>query len=52
MQLHDLVYPFWHTGDKTIGIIVRTYNNRTSVFDVFANGKVYMIPKHRLVLAW
>ena len=52
MQLNDLVYPFWDTGDKTIGMIVRTYNNGTSVFDVFANGKVYMITKHRLVLAW
>ena len=52
MKLGDLVYPFWQSGDKSIGMIVHTYNNKNSVFDVFVNGKVFMFPKHRLVLAW
>ena len=53
MKLSDLVYPFYRDGDTiTIGMIVETYNNRTSVYNIFVNGRVYIIPKHKLVLAW
>ena len=52
MQLNDLVYPFLEYGDKSIGMIVETYNNRTSVYNVLVNGKVYVVPKHKLILAW
>ena len=52
MKLGDLVYPFLGHGDKSIGMIVETYNNRTSAYNVLVNGTVYVIPKHKLVLAW
>ena len=51
MKLGDLVYPFLEYGDKSIGMIVETYNNRTSVYNVLVNGNVYVVPKHKLVLA-
>ena len=51
MQLNDLVYPFLEYGDKSIGMIVETYNNRTSVYNVLVKGKVYVVPKHKLILA-
>ena len=51
MQLNDLVYPFLEYGDKSIGMIVETYNNRNSVYNVLVKGKVYVVPKHKLVLA-
>ena len=51
MQLNDLVYPFLEYGDKSIGMIVETYNNRTSVYNVLVNGNVYVVPKYKLVLA-
>ena len=51
MKLGDLVYPFWQYGDKCIGMIVCTYNNRCSVYNVFVEGKVLIVPKHKLVLA-
>ena len=52
MQLHDIVYPFLEYDDKSIGMIVETYNNRTSVYNVLVKGKVYVVPKHKLILAW
>ena len=52
MKKGDLVYPFWGYGDRTIGIIVETYNDKTSVYNVFVNQKVFVIPKYKLVLAW
>ena len=52
MQLHDIVYPFLEYNDKSIGMIVETYNNRTSVYNVLVKGKVYVVPKHKLILAW
>ena len=51
MQLNDLVYPFLEYGDKSIGMIVETYNNRNSVYNVLVKGKVYVVPKHKLILA-
>ena len=51
MQLNDLVYPFLEYNDKSIGMIVETYNNRNSVYNVLVKGKVYVVPKHKLVLA-
>ncbi len=51
MQLNDLVYPFlMEYGDKSIGMIVETYNNRTSVYNVLVNGNVYVVAKHKLIL--
>ena len=50
MNLGDLVYPFWEHNDKSIGLIIKTYNNRISVYNVFAKGKVYVVPKHKLIL--
>ena len=52
MQLNDLVYPFLEYDDMSIGMIVETYNNRTSVYNVLVKGKVYVVPKHKLILAW
>ena len=52
MQLHDIVYPFLEYDDKSVGMIVETYNNRTSVYNVLVKGKVYIVPKHKLILAW
>ena len=52
MQLHDIVYPFLEYDDKSVGMIVETYNNRTSVYNVLVKGKVYVVPKHKLILAW
>tara|TARA_B100000674_G_scaffold486172_1_gene494223 strand:+ start:812 stop:985 length:174 start_codon:yes stop_codon:yes gene_type:complete len=49
--LNDLVYPFLEYNDKSIGMIVETYNNRNSVYNVLVKGKVYVVPKHKLVLA-
>jgi hypothetical protein len=50
VQLNDLVYPFLEYGDKSIGMIVETYNNRTSVYNVLVNGNVYVVAKHKLIL--
>ena len=50
MKLGDLVYPFLEYGDKSIGMIVETYNNRTSVYNVLVNGNVYVVSKHKLIL--
>ena len=50
MQLNDLVYPFLEYGDKSIGMIVETYNNRCSVYNVLVDGKVYVVAKHKLIL--
>ena len=52
MQLGDIVYPFLQYNDKSIGMIIETYNNRTSVYNVLVNGRVYVVPKHKLILAW
>ena len=52
MKLGDIVYPFLEYGDKSIGMIVETYNNRTSVYNVLVNGTVYVVAKHKLILAW
>ena len=52
MKLGDIVYPFLEYDDKSIGMIVETYNNRTSVYNVLVKGKVYIVPKHKLILAW
>ena len=52
MQLNDIVYPFLEYGDKSIGMIVETYNNRTSVYNVLVNGSIYVVAKHKLILAW
>ena len=52
MKKGDLVHPFWGHGDKSIGMIVETYNNKVSVYNVLVNGKVYVVPKHKIVLAW
>ena len=52
MQPHDIVYPFLEHDDKSVGMIVETYNNRTSVYNVLVKGKVYIVPKHKLILAW
>ena len=50
MILGDLVYPYLARGDKSIGMIVETYNNRCSVYNVLINGNVYVFPKHKLIL--
>ena len=50
MILGDLVYPFLEYGDKSVGMIVETYNNRTSVYNVLVNRNVYVVAKHKLVL--
>ena len=52
MQLNDLVYPFLEHDDKSIGMIVETYNDEISVYNVLVKGKVYTVPKHKLILAW
>ena len=52
MKLGDLVYPFLEYDDKSIGMIVETYNNRTSVYNILVNGTVYVVAKHKLTLAW
>ena len=53
MKLGDLVHPFWCEGDtKTIGMIIDLFHNRCSVYGVLINGKIYTVPKHKLVLAW
>ena len=41
MQLGDLVYPFLEYGDKSIGMIVETYNNRTSVYNILVKAKIF-----------
>lgn len=50
MILGDLVYPFLEYGDKSIGMIVETYNNRCSVYNILVNRNVYVVAKHKLVL--
>ncbi len=52
MKLGDLVYPFLEYDDQSIGMIVETYNNRTSVYNILVNGTVYVVAKHKLTLVW
>ena len=51
MKVGDIVY--WdclihQKIDRSVGLLVDIFNNRCSVFAVYTNGKVYVIPRYQI----
>ncbi len=51
MKVGDIVYwvpLFDQKIDRSVGLLVDLFNNRCSVFAVFVNGKVFIVPKYQI----